>query len=143
MQYKSSAHAVVLNGKVYMGGGFSVNDEDNYIIQVYDPGSDRWSRLQECPVKWFGLAIVNQQLVLVGGYNRSGAQSTVLVWDNDSHWTTPYPNMPTARMLPAAIGYHQFLVVAGGRIGHIGLIGGGRIDQSILSTVEILNSSTK
>ncbi len=132
----SGACAVVLNGKVYVGGGNAgseVSEEDTLIIQVYTPGSDGWSRLPECPVKWFAIAVLNQQLVLVGGISHGHIlQSTVLVWDSTSQrWTTPYPNMPTAQWLPAAIGYQQFLVVAGG------------IDTSSLTTVEILNSSTK
>ncbi len=82
------------------------------------------------------MAVVNQQLVLVGGErcgSRPQLQSTVLVWDSASQqWTTPYPNMPTARQLATTVVYQHFLVVAGGH-------GGG----SYLSTVELLNTSTK
>ncbi len=129
----NQACAVVLNGKVYIGGGLTGRDEDEYIIEVYTPESDGWSRLPECGVKWFALAIVNQQLVLVGGFSRDNRdQSTILVWDSTSQrWTTPYPNMPTAQTSPAAVGYQQFLVVAGGH------------GRSRLTTVEVLNSSTK
>ncbi len=162
--------SVVLNGKVYIGGGYADRDKDRSIIQVYTSESNGWSRLPECPVKLFAMAVVNQQLVLVGGYSRDGHdQSAILVWDSTSQrwatpypnmptartspvtrwlysrdqstillwdgvsqrWTTPYPNMPTARTSPAAVGYQQFLVVAGGHGG------------SFLTTVEILNSSTK
>ncbi len=129
------ACAVVLNGKVYVGGGGAARDEDRFIIQVYSPESDGWRRLPECPVRLFAMAIVNQQLVVVGGRSHNDqAQSTVLVWDVTSQgWTTPYPNMPTARVWAAAVSYQQFLVVAGG------------YDQSgsDLNTVNILNSSTK
>ncbi len=126
------ACAVVLNGKVYIGGGFADRGHQ-YIIQVCTPESDGWSRLPECPVKWFAMAVVNQQLVLVGGYSRYGRyQSTILVWDSTSQrWTTPYPNMLAARYSPTAVGYQQFLVVAGG------------YDGSYLTTVEVLNMSTK
>ncbi len=126
------ACAVVLNGKVYVGGGYVVSVEDKFIIQVYTPESDGWSRLPKCPVQLFAIAVLNQQLVLVGGLAPDSTQSTIQVWDSTSQrWTTPYPNMPTARFLPAAIGYQQFLVVAGGAV------------AISLKTVEILNSSTK
>ncbi len=129
------ACAEVLNGEVYVGGWGEAINEDDFIIQVYSPESDGWRRLPECPVKFFAMAIVNQQLVVVGGHSRNGqVQSTVLVWDDNSrHWTTPYPNMPNARVSAAAVSYQQFLVVAGG------------YDQSKrdLNTVNILNSSTK
>ncbi len=130
----SGACAVVLNGKAYVGGGYADSEEDKFIIQVYTPGSDGWSRLPKCPVQWFAIAVLNQQLVLVGGFSRDySLQSTVLVLDSTSQrWITPYPDLPTARWLPAAIVYQQFLVVAGGRAG-----------GTSLKTVEILNSSTK
>ncbi len=129
------AYAVVLNGEVYVGGGSVASGEDLYSIQVYSPESDGWRRLPKCPVRWFAMAVVNQQLVVVGGCSRNDQfQSTVLVRDSTSRrWTTPYPNMPTAMIYAAAVRYQQFLVVAGG------------YDQSNseLNTVNILNSSTK
>ncbi len=135
MQFGTNvACAVVQNEKVYVGGGFAKIAEDEFIIQVYTPERDGWSRLPECPVRRFTMAAVNQQLVVVGGNNHDGRpQSAVLVWDSPSQqWTSPYPNMPTARWSAAAVGYQHFLVVAGGR-------GGG----SFLATVRILNTSTK
>ncbi len=133
------ACAVVLNGKVYIGGGSTCSD-DRFIIQVYTPESDGWSRLPNCPVKWFAMAVVNQQLVVVGGNSRDyRPQSAVLVWDSPSQqWTSPYPNMPTARWSSAAVGYQHFLVVAGGGDGsHL------MKPHLYLTTVNILNTSTK
>ncbi len=129
------ACAVVLNGNVYVGGGDTARDEDDFIIQVYSPESDGWRRLPQCPVRFFAMAAVNQQLVVVGGGSHNHqVQSTVLVWDDTSRcWTTTYPNMPTARCEAAAVSYQQFLVVAGGY---------GQSDRD-LNTVNILNSSTK
>ncbi len=123
----------MLNGKVYVGGGEADRDEE-FIIQVYSPERNGWSQLPECPVKWFAMAVVNQQLVLVGGRSRDGHdQSAVVVWDITSQqWTSPYPNMPTAQESPAAVGYQHFLVVAGAVSG-----------QSFLTTVEILDTSAK
>ncbi len=97
---------------------------------MYTPERDGWSRLPKCPVKWFAMAAVNQQLVVVGGSSHDDCpRSAVLVWDSPSH--SPYPNMPTSRWT-SAVGYQHFLVVAGG--------GDGRTP---LTTVEILNTSTK
>ncbi len=131
----TSVYAVVLNGKVYVGGGWAARGEDDFTIQVYSPQSDEWRRLPQCPVKWFAMAIVNQQLVEMGGCSRNNQlQSTVLIWDSTSQdWTTPYPNMPTARCAAAAVSYQQFLVVAGGY----------DLSERDLNTVDILNSSTK
>ncbi len=130
----ANACAVALSGKVYVSGGYADRDEDDFIIQVYAPERDGWSRLPKCPVIQFAMAVVNQQLVVVGGFNRDDRpHSAILVWDSPSQqWTSPYPNMPTARGSAAAVGYQHFLVVAGGEGG-----------VSTLTTVEILNTSTK
>ncbi len=126
------ACAVVLDGKVYVGGGYTDIGDDEFIIQVYAPENDEWSLLPICPVRWFALAILNQQLIVVGGYAHKCVQSVVMVWDHTSKsWTRPFPNLPTARRSPSAVGYQQFLVVAGGHCG------------SYLTAVEVLNSSTK
>ena len=38
--------AVVLKGKVYVGGGDSAHQYDlNTVVTVYDPGQDQWSQL--------------------------------------------------------------------------------------------------
>ncbi len=134
MQFGTSrSFSVVLNGKVYVAG-FTDNDEDDFIVQVYTPRSYEWSRLPKCPVRWFTVAVVEQQLVLVGGRSRDGDyQSTLLTWDSTSQcWTTTYPNMPTGLHMPATVSYQKFLVVAGG----------ARTGTSV-TTVMILNSSTK
>ncbi len=138
------ACVVVLNGKVYVGGGYADRDEDQFIVQVYTPERDGWSRLPKCPLKRFSMVVVNQQLVVVGGdiststrllkYLAGSSHSNILVWDTPSQqWTTPYPNMPTTRWSAAAVGYQHFLVVAGG------YTHGG----SPLNTIEVLNTSTK
>lgn len=129
-----SACAVVLDGKVYIGGGQAPSSQEHFIVQVYVSEDNEWTSLPECPVKLFAMAVVNQQLVLVGGCDHNDCdQATVVAWkDASQRWTQPYPNMPTARTAAAAVSYQQYLVVAG-----------GNGEASALNTVEILNSSTK
>ena len=84
------------------------------------------------PVCWYGMAAVNNQLVLAGGLHSDGkASNQIRVWDGRS-WVTPYPPMPTARCSPAAVGYGQFLVVVGGKCG-----------ASFSTAVETLDTVTK
>lgn len=129
----SRACVVDLHGSVYIGGGHTDSDEDKSVIQVHSHVNKQWCQLPKCPVEGFAMAVVNQQLVLVGGYSHSGCMnSTILVWNSTSTWTSPHPDMPTARWAPAAVGYQHFLLVAG-----------GRTSSSNVNTVEILNSSTK
>ena len=107
------AKGIVIEGKVYVGGQAG-GGEDKYIVQVYNPEGDEWNQLPRCPVHWYGLTAVNNQLVLAGGEDSDDkASNQIRVWDGRS-WTTPYPPMPTARYSATAVGYQQFLVVAGG-----------------------------
>ena len=62
--------------------------------------------------KWFGMAAVNNQLVLVGGRVISNGKKTNMLsmWDELSQrWTRPFPEMPTPRHSPSAISYQKWL----------------------------------
>lgn len=129
----SGGCAVVLNGKVYIGGVGARTEDEEYLVQVYHQSQDEWGFLDRCPVRFFSLTILNSQLVLAGGYDNNGASRVVLAWNTDlRRWTPRYPNMPTARMLPAAIGYRQYLVVAG-----------GTTRELIMDVVEVLNTTSE
>ena len=113
----SNAKAVLLDGRVYIGGGVTKKVEDQYTILVYTPESDEWSQLPPCPVRCFAMAIVNHQLVLAGGLERDEQKCSnkLSVWDSMSKkWTHPFPAMPTARCFASAVGYESYAVVAGG-----------------------------
>ena len=111
----NNAQAVLLDGKVYVGGGYTHKDEDRHAVLIYTPEGDEWSRLPQCPVRWFAMASVNHQLVLAGGQEGSNDKTTILtIWDGTScSWTHPYPPVPTVQSCAAAIGYQHFLAVVG------------------------------
>lgn len=76
------ACAVVLGGKVYIGGG-NAHVHEQFIIQVYMPESGEWSRLADSPMRQFAMVVVSQQVVLVGGYSHVGfLQSALQVLDS-------------------------------------------------------------
>ncbi len=129
--------AVVLDGKVYYGGGdISPDDTASTHIRVFDfSGSKQWSTLPTVPYGRFGLAVFRGQLVLVGGWDVAACKVTsqLLVWDaHSSTWTRSLLPMPTARRNPAALGYNEYLLVAGGWDG-----------WKTLDIVEILNGDTR
>ena len=126
-------HSVVAHGRVYVGGGATDNDEDQYTVMVYEQGAE-WRTLPRYQYRRFAMAALQDQLTLVGGWDPSTGKATnqIAVW-NSQQWAYmyPYPQMPTSRSLPAVVTYIKWLVVAGGR------------DDSYLSTVEIMDTTNK
>ena len=122
---------VTLKGKVYMVGRGASEDED---VVVYDIHNREWSILPRCQVTLFGMAVVNNQLTLVGGLDQFNKVTNKLaVWESESEqWISPYPPMPTARFGVAAATYSEWMAVAG-----------GYGDNGYLNSVEILNSTEK
>ena len=117
MPFHMSGHsqAVVIGDDVYVGGGDNYENAATVIVYSFRTGS--WRTLSTGKTIWFGMAAVNNQLVLVGGESTSthAATNVLVVWDERSRtWTHPFPVMPTARLSPSAISYKKWLVVAGG-----------------------------
>ena len=108
-----AAQAVVVGGKVYIGGG-GAEDSDYKILEYTIEGS-QWREI-ETPVIGFGMAVVNDQVIIIGGVDR-GDSPTNQVWVLDSltnTWTQPFPAMPTARWMSSAVGYKRWVLVVGG-----------------------------
>ena len=106
-------HAVVIGRKVYIGGG--VADGSDYTISEYTIEGGQWREI-ETSVWGFGTAVVNDQVIITGGYDREGSP-TNQVWVLDSltnTWTQPFPAMPTARWWSSAVGYKRWVLVVGG-----------------------------
>ena len=87
-------------------------------VMVYSLASGSWSKLPPHKTRWFGMAAVNNQLVLFGGnidhYNVK-VTSILAMWDEGSQtWTRPFPEIPTQRCLSSVISYQKWLIVAGG-----------------------------
>ena len=107
------AQAVVVWGKVYIGGGGA--EGDHYKILEYTIEGRQWREI-ETPVRGFGMAVVNDQVIITGGQDRGGSL-TNQVWVLDSltnTWTQPFSAMPTARVWSSAVGYKRWVLVVGG-----------------------------
>ena len=123
--------SVVVQGKLYAGGGSAgPHNESSYIVMEYDISLGVWATLPPYIAWSFAMAVVNNQLVLVGGINHAGYSKTLGVWRADCKaWTHPYPEMRTARHDCSVVVYKEWLVVAGGVAGK--------------SHVEVLNTGSK
>ncbi len=128
--------SVVMQGKLYLGGGYAgYRSDNNYIVMEYEIGSGEWTTLPPYRTRYFAMAVISNQLVLVGGGEHGGYSKVLGVWGDDSRaWIHPYPEMPTARENCSVVVHGEWLVVAGGWVGPVI----GR-----LSCVEVLNTDSK
>ena len=108
--------AIMIGGIVYVGGGYSFKNQQT--VMVYTPHiSGSWITLPPFESRWFGMAAVNNELVLVGGAHPSTGEATnvLRVWNDGSQlWTHPFPALPSPRCKVSVISYHKWLIVTGG-----------------------------
>ena len=124
---------VVFKEKVYIGGGLASSDREQTVL-VYDPKQDSYDTLPPYTYKYFSMAVINNQLVLVGGRDvQTGEVTNQLgVWNEQSkRWTHPLPPMTTACSSPSVATHNKWLVVMG-----------GYGDKNYLSRVEILDTDS-
>ena len=119
--------------KVYIGGGLAASDKDLRTVMVYDPKLDSYDTLPPYTYKYFSMAVVNNQLVLIGGKDVQTNKKTnkLGVWNEQSNrWTYLLPQMITAcQSASVATHNNRWLVVIGG------------YDGSVLTRVEILDTT--
>ena len=120
----SRAQAVILNNKVYVGGGYTGNNTTAANIYTYDPTMDTWETLQS-PTRYSALTTYHNKLLLVGGWETSTGQVTNQLWvfeEGQQTWTQPLPPMSTSRRNASAVSYQDYLIVAGGYNSSDGLL---------------------
>ena len=108
-----------LDGKVYVT---TVDNSTYFEPLMYDSNKDQWSLLPALPYTRFSLVTVpdRKQLLAIGGLVSTIDEvyeitNKVYLWDEENEkWTTPYPNMPTARCRCSSISHGSTVIVAGG-----------------------------
>ena len=135
-EMRSYPGAVLYKDKVHIGGGVASTEREMQIVMVYDPKQDSYGTLPPYAYKWFTMAVVNSQLVLVGGQDADTEMKTnkLGVWNEQSkQWTHPLPPMTTACHSPSVATHdNRWLVVIG-----------GFSDGTNLSKVEILDTAAE
>ena len=99
------AGAAVVDGKIYVVGGYRVIDRSMKIlkaVEVYDPQTDTWERKQDMsiPRRQFGIGVVAGKIYAIGGENLFEDPSLldhVEVYDPVSDTWTKRADMPTRR----------------------------------------------
>ena len=135
--------SVAVRGVVYVGGGDVIHSEgdsravsDNDIME-FDIASEKWRVLPRYKDNYFAMTAIDNQLVLVGGYNGSQGSKELGVWTANEQWTHPYPEMGIARSRCSAAVFKKWLVVAGGWPDAVAEGNHG------LTSVEIMNTAEK
>ena len=108
-----NAHATIIKGKIYVGGG-TVNDrDDKYAVHCYDPPRDKWTTLPSALVRYFGLGQINNRLVTVGGIKKDEKCTNELFTFNEIFlvWQKTLPSMPTATKEPVVLSFESIMVV--------------------------------
>ena len=108
-----------LDGKVYVtitsSGGAHCEP------LMYDSNKVQWYILPALPYGRFSLVAVpdRKQLLAIGGFEKNNGVveigNKVFLWDEENRkWTTPYPDIPTARCYCSSISHGSTVIVAGG-----------------------------
>ena len=100
-----------------------------YNVYKYEFYKNQWSVLP--PLQQFcGIPVnTDNQLTIIGGYHYTTHKPTAQVKTfTDNMWTNAYPNLSVARSEHAVVPYHQYVIVAG-----------GRVDETTVDTIELLD----
>ena len=134
-----TAHtAVLLDGNVYVGGGYEGESNnsyhDSYRLDIYNLTTNQWSSSPiTTPHSWFAMTILDDKLVIAGGITKNDEVVKKVLVLNTGQWKD-YSEMPIARYTASAVGYHSMLIVAGGGIKVEG-------KWTIVSTTELLDTT--
>ena len=127
---------VFFEQSLYLGGGFTLSSKADTMVYSYNPKLDMWKLFPPSPLKWFSMAVINNQIVLVGG-KETGTVSLdytnkLASWNKaNMTWIFLLPPMRNRRCSPVVVSHNRNLIVAGGNK--------GLLDYS----VEVLDSESK
>ena len=130
------ASAVVIRGKIYVGGSACGDVECDRLVQVYDPQTGEWDILPPLPIYYCEATLVKGQLTLIGGRNVSTKTITnlTITWDEEKkQWFPKVPPMPTKRSRPCIIHCSNFMLVGGGLASD---------EKTALDTIDVFHMGT-
>ncbi len=110
-------HAV-LDGKIYVVGGFDDDQLATNVMEVYDPSANTWSPARVLPVSMhhLGLATANGKLYVLGGYlgDRFTPTNRVFEYDPATDGWIEKTSMPSSRGAHMAVTVDDKIYVIGG-----------------------------
>ncbi len=129
-----SAQAVLVGGKVYVGGSDTYTLDNDHLLFEYDRRRDGWATLPSCPVRWFGLGQFKGHIITVGGRARGRDTASKLYrYKEDSlTWEEYLHPKPTASMFLSVITTQSAIIACGGRYSR----------RQLCKTVEVYTDET-
>lgn len=111
-------HAAVLDGKVYIAGGFDRSGQPTARAYRYDPASDTWERIADLPAPrhHMPLAVAHDTLYAVGGLTGLDFRAEATLWAyrvDQNRWEVRAPLL-AARGASAVATVQGNLIVVGG-----------------------------
>merc|ERR1712194_452723 len=90
--------AAVLDGKIYVTGGYTSSGESSNAVEAYDPVADTWSTLASLskPRVCHASAVVRDKLYVFGGYLLNGGMDLVEVYSPASNCWARAADLPSA-----------------------------------------------
>jgi hypothetical protein len=125
----------MIRGAAVVHGNIACFISWNGEVCSYNLTSKKWCKLPKCTYYRGGIAVINDQLITIGGCKAIAKRNTY----TNKLLSVPgykeiFPPMPTKRASTTALTSKEYLIVAGGTIG---LLGADR-----LNTVEVMNTKS-
>ncbi len=112
----SNIGATVVDDRIYVPGGMTIDGQPTAALEVYDPADDRWTSLEPMPKPLcaYAIASLNGRMYLFGGWDGSKYVGDVYSYDPvRNEWTTDVP-MSEPRGFAAAAALDGKIYVVGG-----------------------------
>jgi len=116
---RMAAASAVVDGKVYIIGGFSKQGRSSSVVEVYDPIKDKWSQMSSMPTsRGMTSAIAIGRIVyVIGGRNENGITNIVEAYDTVQNSWKKVKSMSTARWNHMVVEDNGQIYVLGGITG--------------------------
>jgi N-acetylneuraminic acid mutarotase len=113
---RSEVASAVLDGKIYIVGGFVASGQSSNIVEVYDPATDRWERKAPLPeARDHAMAAAFDRKLHIFGGGLGAATRTAFEYDPATDRWTRRRDMPFARTSGGAVpAFGTFILIAGG-----------------------------
>jgi N-acetylneuraminic acid mutarotase len=114
---RAEVASAVIDGKIYIVGGFTENGQNSDIVEVY-ANNNTWTAIEPMPERLDHAmaAAANRKLYVLGGWRIFGQQASDAMYAYDpatQRWQS-MPNMPLPRAAGAAVNIGDTILVVGG-----------------------------